>query len=151
MTQDLRRTTDESAFVKLLATEGRVRILDVLLRKPHVTLTRSEIAELAGVDPTTFDRNKDILEQLGCLESTNGSRRTEYSLDTEHPVVRALGTARAELLEYTSDIAHHTTSNNREEIRKMASQELKETGEQNERFEDRITKKIAASRAAAEQ
>ena len=109
MSQDnLQTTTDESAFVKLLGTEGRVRILDVLLRKPHVTLTRAEIAELAGIDPTTFDRNKEILRQLGLLNIKNLiGHTTENTINTDSHISKVLGTARSELLEHATEPRNH--------------------------------------------
>jgi DNA-binding transcriptional ArsR family regulator len=146
---DLQITTDESAFVKLLGTEGRVRILDVLLRKPHVTLTRAEIAELAGVDPTTFDRNKDVLEQLNCLEQT-GDERTEYSLNIEHPVIEALGTTRAELLEYVDQIPRQSYDIDETEMRKVISQQRK-VDEPSEQSQIRVAKQIGEQRATTEQ
>lgn len=144
---NLRTSTDESPFVELLGTESRVRILDVLLRKPHMTLTRAEIAELAGVDPTTFDRNKPILERLGCLSTTKDRGQTEYSLNIEHPVVKRLGSARAELLEYMEEVHHDKDQIGEEELKTLLTQEAEGSTNSNKESRSQVTKALAESRA----
>lgn len=92
--------TDNSAFVRLLETEGRVRILDVLLRRPHATLTAGEISELAGFDTSTFSRNKGELESLDIVEKDFDGGQAVYSLNVDNEIVQVLGEAHTELARF---------------------------------------------------
>ena len=96
--------TDNSAFVRLLETEGRVRILDVLLRRPYSTLTAGEISKLAGFDTSTFSQNKDELESLDIVETDHDDEQTVYSLNTETEIVQVLGQVHTELTQFGPEV-----------------------------------------------
>ncbi|MEY7851458.1 winged helix-turn-helix domain-containing protein [Natrarchaeobius sp. A-rgal3] len=85
-----RSYTDNSAFVRLLETEGRVRVLDVLLRRPGVELTAADISKLAGIDESTFSRNKDVLESFDIVETEYRDGHAVYTLNTESEIVEVL-------------------------------------------------------------
>lgn len=92
---------EESTLVRLLGTPGKVRIIDVFLGKHYVELSAAQVADLAGIDVSTFHRNVDVLVDLGIVEETRTVGGTQlFSLDTDHPVSKALGRARSELLEH---------------------------------------------------
>jgi len=100
--------TDDSPFVRLLATPSRVKILDVLLRRHASELTASEISEQAGIDEGTFSRNKDLFEELGIVESHEEGRTTYYRLKADSPVAKAFGTAHSELLVQAEELLSKT-------------------------------------------
>ena len=92
--------TENSAFVRLLETKARVKMLDVLMRDSYVALDQTELAERAGVDQSTVSRNVEVFEDLGVVEVFDG-RPTEYQIDLENSVVQALRQAQTGLLEHT--------------------------------------------------
>lgn len=92
--------SEASPFVRLLATPGRVKILDVFLRKHYKNLTATEVARLGDIDPSTFHRNIDKLTEAGVIEEVREVGGTQlYQLNTENAVAKIFGEARAELLE----------------------------------------------------
>lgn len=96
---------DGSAFVNLLETPSRVRILDVFLRKHYTELTAAKAADLAGIDPSTFHRNVGVFEDIGVIEKADevaGAQR--YRLNEDNPVAKAFGKAQHELLEHAPQI-----------------------------------------------
>jgi acetyl-CoA synthetase len=93
-----------SVFVNLLGSPGRAKMLEVFLGHYDTELTESEVAELAGVAPSTVNRNIETFENAGLIEKTRNVGAQLYQLNTEHPVTQALGKAQEELLEYASDI-----------------------------------------------
>lgn len=96
--------TDSSPFVRLLSTPGRVKILDVLLRRHSSKLTAGEIAEQAGIDPGTFSRNKDLFLELDIVTTTQDGRQTMYQLNTDSEVVKHFGRAHTELLSHAEAV-----------------------------------------------
>ena len=143
--------SEASPFVRLLATPGRVRILDVFLRKHYKELTATEVAKLADINPSTFHRNIDELTETGIIEKAREVGGTQlYQLNTENPAAKIFGEARAELLENlesvpdtvdgtefddiltgnesriqipTPDVEKNVTEGIREESRKLRSEE----------------------------
>lgn len=91
---------ENSAFVRLLETKARVKMLDVLLRHSYVSLSQSEIAERAGVNQSTVSRNVGVFDDLGVIEVSDG-HPTTYRVDRESSLVQSLQTAQTTLLEYT--------------------------------------------------
>jgi hypothetical protein len=75
-----------------------VKILDTLLRRPSSTLTAEEIAEQAGIDVSSFSRNKDIFIQLQIVKEVGINGQTAYELDTNNEAVKHLGRAHGALL-----------------------------------------------------
>lgn len=102
---DLASYARDSPFVRLLGKPGRVKILDVLLRKHYTELTASQITDLAGVSPSTFSRNKDELLDLGIIrEAGDVGGTTVYTLNTESELAQVLRDAQNKLFEHTSRI-----------------------------------------------
>lgn len=91
---------EHSAFVRLLETKTRVKVLDVLMRHSYVPLTESEIADRAGVDQSAVNRNIDVFVDLGVV-AVNDGWPTEYRVDRESEVVQGLEAAQTNLLEHT--------------------------------------------------
>jgi DNA-binding transcriptional ArsR family regulator len=92
--------TENSAFVRLLETKARVKMLDVLMRDSYVALDQSELAERAGVNQSTVSRNINVFEDLGVVEASE-SRPTEYRIDLDDTVVQGLRQAQTGLLKHT--------------------------------------------------
>ena len=92
--------TENSAFVRLLETKARVKMLDVLMRDSYVALDQGELAERAGVDQSTVSRNIEVFEDLGVVEVSEG-RRKEYRVNLEDSVVQGLRQAQTGLLKHT--------------------------------------------------
>lgn len=114
---------DTSTFVRLLATKGRVRILDVLLRRPASKLTASQISEAAGIDPGTFSRNKDVLIEFDIVKSDKVDGKTYYQIDLENPVVQILGEAHNELMRYAPEYVENTKVSRNDYIGRLMSVE----------------------------
>lgn len=75
-----------------------MKIISVLLRKHYQPLTVREIAELAGVDRSTVQRNIGVIVKIGIAETADkvaGAQR--YRINTESEVAKALGKAQTEL------------------------------------------------------
>lgn len=96
--------TAGSPFVELLAREGRVRMLDVFLRKHSTELSQSEIARLADIHPSTVGRNIDQLVQMDIVEVTENGESDRYRLNLENDLVTALGQFHTALLEHAESI-----------------------------------------------
>jgi DNA-binding transcriptional ArsR family regulator len=76
-------------------------MLDVFLGKHYTELTRSDVAELSGLDPATVSRNIDVFVDLGVIEPTRAVGKSQlYSVNTDADLVKALGKARDELRQH---------------------------------------------------
>lgn len=107
---DLASYAENSPFVRLLGKPGRVKILDVLLRKHYTDLTASQITDLAGVSPSTFSRNKEELLGLDIIhEAGDVGGTTVYTLNTDSELAQILRDAQTELFEHTSEVKVATT------------------------------------------
>lgn len=106
---DQTRPVEDSPFVRLLDREGRVKTIDVLLRKPHSKLTADEIAELAGIEPSTFHRNKDVLEELNIVQSETVGNTSQYTINTDNEIAKTLAKTHTKLLKYGGEIIESTT------------------------------------------
>lgn len=94
-----------SPFVRLLGTKGRVRVLDVFLRKFGTELSATEIAELTNVSESTFSRNKDVLIELDVIEPTRREAGKQYyELNVDSPIVTLLAEFHTKLIEHTDEI-----------------------------------------------
>lgn len=99
-----------SPFVRLLKTEGRVKIIDVFLGKHYKELTTQQIADLADIDRSTVTRNLSVLEETGLIkQSGKTGNAPQYRLNRENEVAKALGKAQAELFSHSEEISHHTS------------------------------------------
>lgn len=95
---------ENSTMVRLLGTPGKVKVISVFLGKHYTELSAARAAELAGIDVSTFHRNVDVMLDLGIIVESRTVGGTQlYRLDTDHPVAKALGKLRAELLEHVED------------------------------------------------
>lgn len=94
-----------SIFVRVLGTPGRVKMIDVFLGKHYTELSAAQVADLAGIDVSTFHRNVEALVDLGVVEETRTVSGAQlYQLDTDHPVSKALGKTRWVLIEHVEDL-----------------------------------------------
>lgn len=59
-----------STLVRLLGSPSKVRMVDVFLGKHYVELSAAQVADLAGVDVSTFHRNVGVMLDLGIVEET---------------------------------------------------------------------------------
>lgn len=111
--------TENSPFVRLLSTPGRVKILDILLRRHSSQLTASEIAKQAGIDPGTFSRNKDLFIELDIVETREEGRQTIYQLNTDSDVVKHFGRAHTELLAHAEAVLRESDPIDRDHIKQV--------------------------------
>lgn len=96
-----------SPFVRLLRTESRVRMLDVLLGKHYEELRASEIAELANIDPTTVNRNIDALVAGGLVDKYEAEDGAVYRINHENEAAEAFATARTRLFDHSKTLSSH--------------------------------------------
>jgi len=102
--------SDRSPFVRLLETPGRVRILDVFLRKHYTELSASDVANLGNIDKSTFTRNKDVLLELEIIvPSDKEGQQQYYRLNTDSEIVNVLGRAHSELTKFATEVNDKTT------------------------------------------
>lgn len=117
--------SDDSAFVRLLETKGRVRVLDVFLRKPRTELTAEQVANLAGINPSTFSRNKGVLEELDILsKSLDDDGNIQYRLNIDNDIVQILGRAHTELMKFSPELAERTEVNRERYIGELFTSEV---------------------------
>lgn len=123
--------TERSPFVELLGTEGRVRIIDVFLRKHSSTLSKSEVSELAGVHASTVGRNIGTLIRMGMLEPVDARDGEKYQLNIENDLVKTLGEFHTELITYTEEIERQDSAQLPRELYE-ALLEFEKTDEEND-------------------
>jgi DNA-binding transcriptional ArsR family regulator len=100
--------SDLSPFVRLLKNRGRVKILDVLLRRPNSELTAEQLSDLADISVSTISRNRGALENLEIVRSREREGVTYYSLNADNEVVRLLGEFHIELIDHFDHILSNT-------------------------------------------
>lgn len=122
--------SDYSAFVRLLETKGRVRVLDVLLGKPHSELTAKQIADLAGIDKSTVHRNKGILLEFGVIEEIDQGSSPRYTIDLDNEIAKILGRAHTELEKFSPEFVDRTTINAHEHIGRIITAEVASEAEE---------------------
>lgn len=98
--------SDDSPFVRLFKSPGRVRMLNVFVSKPYVELSAHEASELAGINTSTFYRNIDELEMIGIVEKTNENK---FELDRDSEIAMKLVEWNADLLEHSRKIVEKTS------------------------------------------
>lgn len=104
-------------LVELFETKGRARILDVFLRKHYQKLTSENIAYYAGVDESTFSRNKDLLLEMEVIKQVESDQRAStYKLNTDSPIVHALQNLQTELIDYVDEIQNDTIVYNKRQV-----------------------------------
>lgn len=101
--------SDESPFVRLLGTPGRVRILDAFLTKYMTEMSASDISNLTGVSKSTFSRNKDVLQELDLIEqSSNKGGEQFYKLNLDSSLATLLGDFHTQLLNHSDHVKSKT-------------------------------------------
>lgn len=96
---------EDSIFVRVLGSPGRAKMLDVFLGKHYTELSAAQVADLAGIDVSTFHRNVEVLTDLGVVKETRTVGGAQlYQLDTDHPVAKALGKTRWALIEHVEKL-----------------------------------------------
>lgn len=108
-TTESQRYGEDSPFVRLLETPGRVRILDVFLRRFNSELSASDISDL--VSESTFSRNKDVLIELDIIEHVRSEGgKNYYRLNLDSELVELLGQFHTQLIAHTDAIEDGTQS-----------------------------------------
>lgn len=139
--------TEGSPFVRLLSHPSRVKIADVMLRRPQSEMSASEISGLAGITESAFSRNKEVFLEMGFMLVDDSGRESIYRLNTQKESVRQLGKAHTELLSDAEEIFEHLQEENLsfdEYLRKQAQKSPK-TEEEQENNEKEATKKLATA------
>lgn len=112
---------DASPLVRLLNTEGRVRLLDVFLGKSYQALTTKEVAKLAGVNESTFYRNVGPLLEMDLIRKGSDGGEVVYTLNQENELATKLREAQIEALEYSQETTNLPLKT---EIREMISRAI---------------------------
>ena len=85
----------------LLDSSGRVRVLDVFLGKGRLPLSRSDVADLAGVHRSTASRRVAEFREHGLVEPVPESSDPElFRLNASHPAAGPLREAHSRLFEH---------------------------------------------------
>lgn len=101
MATDAAWSPQEAPLVRLLKREGRLKILEILLRKPHAKLTVAEISQEAEFNPSTFHRNIDLLLNTGIVEKVGEeSGNARYTINKDSSLAKNIGRLRIELMKY---------------------------------------------------
>ena len=91
---------NQSAFVELLGSPGRVKMLEAFLDNHETTLTAKDVADYADISESTFSRNADLFLDLDLIEQTDQVGKTRFfSLNKESPLAEDLARAQYHLLE----------------------------------------------------
>lgn len=100
--------SESSPFVRLLKNRGRVKMLDVLLRRPSTKFSSQQWAELANISEPTVSRNKGALIDLGIITPEAEYGKTYYQLNLDNEVVKELGQFHTKLLAHHGEIIKKT-------------------------------------------
>jgi len=121
-----RKYTEQSPFVRLLETPGRVKILDIFLRKPQTELSAEDISKLADISRSTFSRNKKVLIKLDLISKVRSESGTEYySLNQNNEINKILEKAQTELFRHKKYVSKRTEIKEKDHIGKIAITEAK--------------------------
>lgn len=91
MTIDTEAYAPATIFARLLGGQSRVLLLSVLLADPSDWMTKTDIAEQAGVSTRTVTRHIDPLVDLEVVETKPSERGyTVYSLNKDSEVAKRL-------------------------------------------------------------
>lgn len=99
----------DSLLVRLFGRPSRVKIIEALLTRYTAKLTATQIAEVAGIDKSTFHRNKDLLLELEIIERSDIGGNTVFTLNENSPLVQALGQLHTEISLYTNELVTSKT------------------------------------------
>lgn len=90
--------TDNSPFVRVLRTEGRVRIIDAFLPNPEKRLTVSQLKDKTGMSRSALLSNLEELCEAGLIEVGDEIGGTTRYQVTEHNALPPLREAQLKLL-----------------------------------------------------
>lgn len=117
-----------SVFQQILGRPSRIKLIEVFLGKHYVELSAAQVADLAGIDVSTFHRNVDALLDLGVVETTRTVGGAQlYQLNVDHPVSKALGKTRSELLAFVEENERADADSQRTEFTPIADEPGAET------------------------
>lgn len=77
-------------FQRLLDKKGSVRVLDVLLGKREMPVTRSGLVKISGMSQPTVSRIVEEFLEIGIIEESEGDDPKMFRLNMEHPAVPGL-------------------------------------------------------------
>ncbi|MEM2897363.1 MAG: hypothetical protein QXG01_07350 [Candidatus Bathyarchaeia archaeon] len=82
---------ETSTFIKALTKSPQLKVLSILAEKPGEELTKSQIAQKAGIGRTTLYRVWEDLEKMKAIVPTKQvGAVTLYSINLESPVVQSI-------------------------------------------------------------
>lgn len=102
-------------LVELLETKGQVKVLDVFLTRGALWLTESRLAELAGVDQSTVNRNIATLQMANLVEN-RGSQPTEYRINEDNEFAAPLREFHLALMDHTRELQEVTADDSDAEL-----------------------------------
>lgn len=96
----------DSAMTTLLGSHAKAKMLTVFVGKSHTDLSASEVADLAGIHPSTFNQHVDDLLDLGVVVETRQSGNAQlYQLNPESDVADDLRALQTTLVATVADAA----------------------------------------------
>jgi Fe2+ or Zn2+ uptake regulation protein len=99
------RSNDASAFIEVLTKSPQLKILTVMAEAPNAELTKTEIAQRAGIGRTTLYRAWSDLEKMRAISpSRQVGAVTLYRINLESPIVKSLTSITRGLTEVTDAV-----------------------------------------------
>jgi DNA-binding transcriptional ArsR family regulator len=137
---------DRSAFVELLGSPGRVKILESFLNHPQASLTVEEVAGFADISQSTFSRNADLLLDLDLIEVADRvGNTTLYRLNQNSDLAAHLAQAQRDLRKQVG----HVEPDHWASVDEVPEADVQEASEAEERVAA-IVPKLFSTEGAAE-
>lgn len=91
-------------FQRLLDKKGSVRVLEVLLGKREMPVTRSGLEKISGMSQPTVSRTVEEFLEIGIIEESEDDDPKMFRLNMEHPAASGLTSAYDALYAHVSEI-----------------------------------------------
>jgi Fe2+ or Zn2+ uptake regulation protein len=115
---------EATAFMEVLSKSPQLKVLTILAQRPHEELTKTEIAQRAGIGRTTLYRVWNDLERMKAVSpSRHVGAVTLYRMNPQSPVVQSFLSITKSLTTVTDAVARI------EQLRKLEDSAKSEFGE----------------------
>jgi Fe2+ or Zn2+ uptake regulation protein len=115
---------EATAFMEVLSKSPQMKVLTILAQRPHEELTKTEIAQRAGIGRTTLYRVWNDLERMKAISpSRHVGAVTLYRMNPQSPVVQSFLSITKSLTTVTDAVARI------EQLRKLEESAKSQFGE----------------------
>ena len=115
---------EATAFMEVLSKSPQLKVLTILAQRPHEELTKTEIAQRAGIGRTTLYRVWNDLERMKAISpSRHVGAVTLYRMNPQSPVVQSFLSITKSLTTVTDAVARI------EQLRKLEDSAKTEFGD----------------------